>query len=205
MLYLDINEEKTLTFEVEISGVGCDEMCGSVRFQHEDVEYGFPVVIDESKITSVIKPLKQLFPDIKNGTVFEARLDLNTETYYFSPWQDEITVQAPVSVEAKLSGGPDPKPVGVKAKVINEKKKLTKTPRPPKKVITERRIDKGWSKDKLKNITKEQIFKFMDRAGTKNKKVQTVIYESAQANAKSADEYTIFKSVVKALKKPKTK
>jgi len=201
MLYLDINEEKTLTFEVEINGVGCDEMCGSVRFQYEDMEYGFPVVIDESKITTVIKPLNKLFPTMKNGTVFEARLDLSTETYYFSPWQDEITVQAPVSVEAKLSGSPGGKKVGVKATVISEEK-VTKTSSPPKKVIKEDKSDK-WSKEKLKNITTQQIFEFMERAGTKNKKIQKVIFESAQANAKSADNYTIFTNVVKALKKPK--
>lgn len=204
MLYLDINEEKTLTFEVEINGVGCDEMCGSVRFQYEDMEYGFPVVIDESKITTVIKPLNKLFPNIKNGTVFEARLDLNTETYYFSPWQDEITVQAPVSVEAKLSG-PSVKPVGVKAKVIVNEEKAIKTPtKQPKKVITESNPDK-WSKEKLKNITEKQIFEFMERAGTKNKKIQKVIFESAQANAKSADNFAIFTNVVKALKKPTRK
>ena len=156
------------------------------------------MVIDSNQITSVIKPLKELFPKMKNGTTFDARLDLNTESYYFSPWQDEITVQAPVSVEAKLEGGTAKKSVGVTAKVISEKKVTQPS---PKKKITAVQEDK-WTRDKIKNITKEEIFKFMERAGTKNKKIQKVIYESAQANAKSADEYTIFTNVVKALKKP---
>ena len=103
MLYLDINEEKTLAFEVEINGVGCDEMFGVVRFMYEDIEYGFPATIEEGKITAILKPLKEIFPDIKNGTVVQARLDINTETYYFSPWQGEIKVQAPISVETGYS------------------------------------------------------------------------------------------------------
>ena len=102
MLILDINLEKTLVFEIEINGVGCDEMSGSVRFLYEGIEYGFPASIEEGKITSVIKPLKEVFPNIRNGTVVNAKLELNTETYYFIPWEDDIKVQAPVSVEAKI-------------------------------------------------------------------------------------------------------
>jgi len=207
MLYLDINEEKTLAFEVEINGVGCDEMFGVVRFMYEDIEYGFPAIIEEGKITAVLKPLKEIFPNIKNGTVVQARLDINTETYYFSPWQGEIKVQAPISVEAKLAEEEkDPKPFGVKAKVIVSEKeeKVTKSPRPPKKqVIKEIQNKKGWSKDKLKNITEEQMIEYMERSGTRNPQIQQLLLHEARNNIQKGGQLEVFKYIVKTLKKPK--
>jgi len=211
MLYLDINEEKTLAFEVEINGVGCDEMSGHVRFAYEDVEYGFPALIEEGKITAIIKPLKELFPNIKNGTVVGAKLELNTETYYFVPWEGEIKVQAPVSVEAKIvDNGKVKETRGIKAKVISEEKAIEpekKTERPPKKTITERRVDKkGWTKEKIKNITEEDIFEYMKRAGCKNKTIQEIVLNEATSAAAEQGEtgtVAVLKYVVKALKKPK--
>jgi len=205
MLYLDINEEKTLAFEVEINGVGCDEMYGVVRFMYEDIEYGFPAIIEEGKITAVLKPLKEIFPNIKNGTVVQARLDINTETYYFSPWQGEIKVQAPISVEAKLAEEEkDPKPFGVKAKVIVSEEKAIKTPRPPKKqVIKEIQNKKGWSKDKLKNITEEQMIEYMERSGTRNPQIQQLLLHEARNNIQKGGQLEVFKYIVKTLKKPK--
>ena len=205
MLYIDIDKEKTLTFEVEINGVGCDEMYGVVRFIHDDVEYGFPASIEEGKITAIIKPLKEIFPNIKNGTIVEARLDINTETHYFSPWKGEIKVQAPISVEAKLADEKDPEPFGIKAKVIvNEEEKVTKTVRPPKKqVIREIQEKKGWTKDKLKNITEEQMLEYMERSGTGKPEIQQMLLQEARNNIQKGGELEVFKYIVRTLRKPK--
>jgi len=199
MLYLDINEEKTLTFEVEINGVGCDEMYGVVRFAHEDIEYGFPALVETNKITALIKPLKEIFPHIKNGTVVEARLDLNTETHYFNPWAGQIKVQAPISVEAKLEDDvKDPKPFGVTAKVVVSEEKVTKT---PKKKSIEELKDK--LKDKLKNVTEKEMIQYMERAGTKNPQIQQMLLSEARQNAAKGGNFGVFKYIVKTLKKGK--
>ena len=105
MLYLNPNKERILTFEVEINGVSKEEINGYVRFFIEGMEYGFPVAVEENKIFAQIKPLKELVnTPLKNGTIINARLDLlTTDQEFFSPWQDEIEIRSPISVEAKLS------------------------------------------------------------------------------------------------------
>jgi hypothetical protein len=205
MLYLDINEDKTLAFEVEINGVGCDEMDGHVRFTYEDIQYGFPTVIEEGKITAIIKPLKDIFPNIKNGTVVNAKLELNTETYYFVPWEGEIKVQAPISVEAKIVDDALRKSVGVKAKVVNEEKAIApkkKTTRPPKKqVIQEIGSRDTWTKNKLKNIKEEDMIEYMKRSGTKNPQIQQILLQEARQNIKKGGELEVFKYIVNTLNK----
>jgi len=121
MLTINPNEEKTIGFVVEINGVGCDELTGHVRFAFEGVEYGFPVHFQDDEILATIKPLNELFEGrLKNGTILEARLDLESpgHNYYFNPWSDEIQIKMPVSVEARViedTGGKRPS-VSVKAK-----------------------------------------------------------------------------------------
>ena len=199
MLILDINLEKTLAFDIEINGVVSEEMSGSVRFIYEGIEYGFPASIEEGKITSVIKPLKQIFPNIKNGTVVNAKLELNTETYYFVPWEGNIKIQAPVSVEAKIiedGGGVRRPSVTVKAKSINERKK----------VVKENKKDDTWTKQKLQNITEKDIINYMKRSGTKNETIQQIVLNEATSSALEKGykgNVGILREVVRALKKPK--
>jgi len=197
MLYLNSNEEKTLTFEVDINGVGCEDLCGSVRFLYEDVEYGFPISIDSNTITSVIKPLDNLIENMKNGTIIPARLELNTKDYFFSPWQGEIKVQSPVKVEAKLQEEAEDS-VTIKARVVESRK-------PSKEqVISERKETKKTRlKQALKNMTEEDIYSYMSRAGTKNKQIQEIVLTEARNKAESRDILKVFKNVVNALKKPK--
>ncbi len=197
MLYLSSNEEKTLTFEVDINGVGGEDLRGSVRFIHENVEYGFPVTVEDNKITSIIKPLDKLIDNIKNGTVIPARLELNTKDYFFSPWKGEIKIQTPVTIEAVLQEEKKDAGISIKAKVIDSKSSQGK-------VITEtKKNSKEQLKEKLRNLTEEDIFTYMSRMGTKNKRIQEIVLEDARKQAKSGDLFKVFTEVVKALKKPK--
>ena len=229
MLYLNPNKEKVLTFEVELSGASSTEVNGFVRFFISDeVQLGFPVAVGDTQIQAVIAPLKTLMKkNVKNGTVFEAQLDLYTaDQDYFSPWKGEIEVKMPVTIEAKIadegeniseSGGV--KKAGVKVKSVSEGKsdkkkeqiveeRLTKyrdvkttnvKPRPVKKEPT--------VEDLRKHVNEEFIYKYMAKVGTKNKRIQNIIYEQAIGAAESGDQYKVFKQVVKILgkKKPKIK
>lgn len=203
MLTINPNEEKTINFVVEINGVDCQEMTGHVRFSYGDVEYGFPVEFNGDEITATIKPLNEIFGGkLKNGMTLAARLDLAApkHNYYFNPWADEIEVKMPVSVEAKImddgvatSSGPS-----IKAKVLKERK----TP-----VVSEKKPDTSkWTKEKLKNVTEEEIIKYMHRAGTKNEMIQEIILNEARTKAAEAGKtgnLAVLQEVVKALKKPK--
>jgi hypothetical protein len=211
MLYLNPNKEKVLTFEVELSGAAANEIKGYVRFNVEGVEIGFPAIITDGEIKSIISPLKDFLKNpVKNGTIFEAQLDLYTEDQeYFTPWKGEIEVKMPVTIEAKLAderSKPSDTKFAAKAKVIKEEKSM-KTKRTPNKEsggkngLTEK--EKMWTKDKLKNITDEQIKEYMAKKGTKNPAIQEILLSEAIKAAGTGERYKVFAEVVKALKKPK--
>jgi hypothetical protein len=206
MLYLNPNKEKVLTFEVEVSGANADEITGFVRFfLLDNVQLGFPAIVKEGQIQAVIAPLKELVKKpIKNGTILEAQLDLYTEENdYFSPWSGEIEVKMPVRVEAKMVeesdiGGTRGKSnMTVKAKVITEKNEGGRA-KPKQQTLLER---KEMIREQLKNVTEKDIIRYMEKAGTKTKRIQKIILEQAEAGAKS--NLDVLKNVVKILKKNK--
>ncbi|MBR9682655.1 MAG: hypothetical protein GOV02_03180 [Candidatus Aenigmarchaeota archaeon] len=201
MLYLNPNKEKTLTFEVQLSGASSSEITGYVRFIVEGVEIGFPAIIKEDEIQAVISPLKNFLKNpLKNGTIFEANLELYTEEQeYFNAWKGEIEVKMPVMIEAKLNEEEKVSGVSVKAKMVAPKEKPSQG-----KVITETKISKKEQlKTKLRNLTEEDIYNYMARAGTKNKQIQEIVLSEARKKAESGDLLKVFKEVVNALKKPK--
>jgi hypothetical protein len=216
MLYLNPNKEKVLTFEVELSGANSSEVNGFVRFFiSDDVQLGFPVVVGDNQIQAVIAPLKTLVKkSVKNGTVFEAQLDLYTEDQdYFSPWKGEIEVKMPVTIEAKIideSGGVkrEEKKSKIQVKSVSEGKSDKKKeqiveglktsnvkPRPAKKQLTK--------EDMKKHITEDFIYKYMEKAGSKTKRIQELLYDQAVQAAGSGDPYQVLKQVVKIMGKKK--
>lgn len=218
MLYLNPNKEKVLTFEVELSGASSTEVNGFVRFFiSEDVQLGFPVVVEDNQIQAVIAPLKTLVKkNVKNGTVFEAQLDLYTaDQDYFSPWRGEIEVKMPVTIEAKIKdeGGGDrlaeEKKSKFRVKSVSEGKSDKKKeqiveegiktsnvkPRPAKKEITK--------EDMRKHVNEEFIYKYMDKAGCKQKHIQELLYGQAVQAAQTGEPYEVLKQVVKIMGKKK--
>jgi hypothetical protein len=67
-----------------------------------------------------------------------------------------------------------------------------RAPREAKKVVT---------KEDIMNVTEDQIYIYIDRAGTQNPDVQKIIYEQASQGAVS--NYDILKNVVKIIKRKK--
>lgn len=67
-----------------------------------------------------------------------------------------------------------------------------RAPREAKKVVT---------KEDIMNVTEDQIYVYMERAGTKNPDVQKIIYEQASQGAVS--NFDILKNVVKIIKRKK--
>jgi hypothetical protein len=222
MLYLNPIKEKILTFEVELSGANSSDINGFVRFFISDqVQLGFPVVVGENEIQAVIAPLKNLVKNpVKNGTVFEAQLDLYTEDKdYFSPWRGDIEVRMPVTIEAKIVDEKDQgggiRKAGVRVKSISEKSEKRKT---NKEQIVEERLSKyrdiktsntkpirekkKVTKDDLKKYVNEEfIYKYMNKVGTGNKKIQQIVYDQAVNAASSGNHYKVLKEVVKILGK----
>jgi hypothetical protein len=76
------------------------------------------------------------------------------------------------------------------------KPKSSATQKTKTKPIVESKV---MTKEDLKNITEEQIYQYMSRAGTKKPEIQEIIFEQASIGAKNNLE--ILKNVVKVLKK----
>ena len=85
-----------------------------------------------------------------------------------------------------------------KQEVVTEDK-IVKTPK--KKVIKEEVVKA--KKIDVKNISEEEVYQYMARAGTSNKKVQSLIYEQAEVAAGSSRPVEVLKQVVKLLKSKK--
>ena len=100
--------------------------------------------------------------------------------------------------------------------IVEIKEGKTKDVKKDMDVVVSEKLDKIPSKHKLKKkyngmslnelknrLTKEDVFRYMDRAGTKNKQVQEVIYEQAEVAAKGSRPIDILKQVIKVLSKKK--
>lgn len=211
MLYLDATEHKRLTFETEISGVGCEDLDGFVRFMYEGIEYGFPADIEPRVITAVITPLQDIFPTIKSGTIVEARLDVYTDKNIFSPWADEIEITSPMVVEASLATEKG-SGVSVKASVVRESGGVKKKPRggrKPRPIITEikevtKPAKKKVTKEMLNNITEEQVYKLMEKLGTTSPRIKEILYNQASSKSKTGKPADVLKEIIKIMGKRKS-
>lgn len=72
---------------------------------------------------------------------------------------------------------------------------LTEVEKPKKKQVT--------LEEFKRNLTKEDIYKYMNNAGTKNPKIQGIVYEQASILAKTSEPIEILRQVIKVMKKEK--
>ena len=205
MLTLNINESRTLEFEVQLSGINPDQLKGSLRFEVNNVEYGFPAEFKNETVMVNIPPLNSIISDkLSEGTKLRASLEANGNGYLLTPWSGEFVVSSPVKMEAKIMDIKEEPKVDVKLvsddidRLVEEQ--LIKNSKPPE-VKKTKTIPPKISKKYLEEITKDQIFQFMSYMGTKTERIQTLLYEQAEQTSKTDDLKDIFKEVYKALKR----
>jgi len=205
MLTLNINESRTLEFEVQLSGINPDQLKGSLRFEVNNVEYGFPAEFKNETVMVNIPPLNSIISDkLSEGTKLRASLEANGNGYLLTPWSGEFVVSSPVKMEAKILDIKEEPKVDVKLvsddidRLVEEQ--LIKNSKPPE-VKKTKTIPPKISKKYLEEITKDQIFQFMSYMGTKTERIQTLLYEQAEQTSKTDDLKDIFKEVYKALKR----
>ena len=205
MLFIKANEEKQLTFEANIQGVDSKNLRGFVRFMIEDKEYGFPVKIHNNKIYANIPPLQEVVKqDIVDGTEIEAKLEIFIDKYYFTPWNGKVRIESPVEIKATLEEEKVDFDISVQmiSETTKKKEQIIETEKiKPKKVPSKKEL----IKEQLKNITEDDIKKYMERAGSKNPIIQDLILEQVRASTGSTDNFIILKEVIKLLKKETTK
>jgi hypothetical protein len=206
MLKLQPNKSKKLTFDIEVGGIQHEDLSGFFRFDIDGIEYGLPLNINKEKMTVDLPPLNTIVSrQIQEHETIDARVDITANGYYISPWKDSFKVSNPISIQSKLveeeeipevrmtiTEEEQEQPTRKQQPIIKETKQPEKSTPPPKKE----------KKDLTKfRITKEQIFDYMERNGTRNPTVQEIVYNSAVQSAGSPDLIKIFTEIIKQYKK----
>jgi hypothetical protein len=291
MLKINVNEEKQLTFEVQISGMQSSQIKSYFKVVIAEIEYGFPASIGQETITVKLPPLNQIVgTKIKEGDEAEVRLEVVADGHYLTPWKDYAKLSNPLIVEATIKDdsfvsnsplktkllvsedgskqkmivtkGDDDSPLKEESNefsddVVNKladklsnllkteqadmpvspgdtpedeeeeetveekckvEKEKVKEGQQNKTQVLENLLDKTIDAFELnenkkpkskkqtleefkKNLCKEDILKYIERKGTKNPKVQEVIFEQASLAAEKQEPVYILKKVVDIMKK----
>lgn len=129
----------------------------------------------------------------KQGVMIEKELveEKESSPVSVSESEEDMTERIVNKLAEKLTAMKEDKAVkpSTKKKVVKEEKAIE----PEKKVD---KID-------VKNITEEGVYAYMSRAGTKNERVQQLIYEQAEQAAGSSRPVEVLRQVVKLLKSKK--
>lgn len=191
MLKLNVNQEKQLNFEIQISGVQADQLSSFLRIEIDEIEYGFPAQVKQESVTVNLPALKTVVArKLKEGTEVNVKLEIIADGHHLIPWKDTFILSYPLVIEAKIIEDDS-------NSIPTFKTKLVTKSRSTKKVIQENKI----SKKEIKNISEEGVYEYMARAGTKNEKIQKLIYEQAEIAAGTSVPVDVLKYVVKILKK----
>jgi hypothetical protein len=105
MIKLNVNEEKQLTFQVQIGGVNYDQVVSHFRINLEGIEYGFPAKVTKDAIVVDLPVLSKVIgKKIKEGEEVGVKLETIADGHYLTPWQDTARLSNPLVVEAKIIG-----------------------------------------------------------------------------------------------------
>jgi len=233
MLKLNVNEEKQLNFEMEIGGVQSDDIISFLRMKIDNIEYGFPAEIKQESVSINIPALKNVIAGkLKEGQEVKVKLDVIADGHLITPWNETFVLTYPFVVEAKMVEKETKTSPKFKTKLVSSETSIVKEEKQPQKteeeitkevfkrfaeklrnkhktvkVIKEEKIVKPIGKPKpkidIKNITEEDVYKYMTRAGTKTPHIQKLVYEQAVGAAGSGKPYKVLQQVIKVLKKHK--
>lgn len=104
-MQLKINESKVLEFNAIIEGGNADDLSGTFRIIIDNVEYGFPISLNDKKIEAKIPPLNSYVKEenLRNVKSAFARLDIMAKGRVFTPWKEDISLEIPLEVKAEMT------------------------------------------------------------------------------------------------------
>ena len=102
---LKINESKVLEFNTIIEGGNADDLSGTFIINIDNIEYGFPVSLNDKKIQAKIPPLKDYVKEenLRRVKSAFARLDIVAKGKLFTPWKEDINIEIPLEVKAEMT------------------------------------------------------------------------------------------------------
>ncbi len=122
-MIINIDETKKISFDINVQGAQYDDINGALRIKMNGIEFGFPVEVSEGTVSVTIPPLNELLKNLDDGDVYKAKLEMVVADQYIVPWEDDITIEKPVSIDAKVKveESVKEKKVSIGIKKINEK------------------------------------------------------------------------------------
>jgi len=103
LIVVDINEEKQLTFGVQIGGVTKEQIKSKLTLVFTDIEYSFPGTITDDTIVVNIPPLNKILTseNLEKQEV-DAKLEIVADNRFFVPWYDQLKLTGIVVVKAQV-------------------------------------------------------------------------------------------------------
>lgn len=145
-MIINIDESKRISFDINVTGTQYNDIFGSLKININEVEYGFPVTIDNGTVLVTIPPLDEIVKiELNDGDSYNAKLELVAEDQYIVPWEDNITIEKPVSISATIKAEEslkEKKKVKIGVKKINEKTEKKVKPK-PKKIVRKNKTKFG--------------------------------------------------------------
>lgn len=203
MIKLYPNKSRAVCFELELENVDISELQPCLRLEIDGMEYGcMDCKIEDNMVIAIVPPLKKFVKrDLQHKEIFEGKLDIIAGDTFSQPWKGEFQVENVANVKAKVKEDSN-KIVGVKDVIVDGEK----TKEDDKKIIKEKKpVQRKQSGLTLENLTEQHLLKFIEMNGTKSKRVQEAVLESARNSAKTDDPKDVFVELVKVYKKKKTK
>jgi len=125
MLKLNVNQEKQLTFEVQIGGIQSDQVSSFLRIVLDEIEYGFPAKVGNESIVVDLPPLRTITArKLKEGEEVEVKLEIIADGNYLTPWKDTFTISNPLVIEAKIIDDDFNASPAFKTKLVTEEGKV---------------------------------------------------------------------------------
>ena len=185
MLDLNVNKNRTLTFEIQLGGINPDQIEGSLTFIIDNIQYGVPVKIKEKEISVNIPPLNSIsLKKFTEGEEIHAKLEAHGNGYYLNPWNGSFIVKNPIVMEASITENErDIESPEINIESISDKKQGSKEIIKDKSRETEEEV-KDKPDDKIGDIIKnkvnekrDMISRLVDKAleGKSIKKTKTII------------------------------
>jgi len=106
MLKINVNQEKQLTFEVQIGGVNHDQVSSQFKISIGEIAYTFPARVGKDEIVVDLPPLhKVIGSKIKEGDEADITLEIVADGHLLTPWKDKAILSNPLVIEATIKDG----------------------------------------------------------------------------------------------------
>ncbi len=140
MIKINVNKKKTVEFDVNVTGIQCDNLAGRLSLFYEGVIYSFPASVESGNVIKVvIPPLREIINNIPDKAQGDLRLEVIGNETFMMPWTGSAILEHPVKVEATMRGSKlmkeeetpkiDVEQIREKEEVVDEKKKEKKDPK----------------------------------------------------------------------------